>query len=50
MKPNKYESNIKRLNKLLVSRSVTKSESFNAEITRLRAEVDFFEYGIKTTK
>lgn len=47
MKPNKYQSNIKRLNNLLVLRSISKSDIHNEEIKQLQSEIDFFEYGIK---
>lgn len=42
-----YSERIKRLNHLLIRRAVDGDESNNQQIDKLRADIDYFEYGIK---
>jgi len=41
-----YTERKNRLNKLLVNRSVNKDNSNNEEIEKLKAQIDYFEWGI----
>lgn len=40
----------KRLNYLLVMRSIEKSTEYDKEIEKLQSVIDYYDYGIKPTK
>jgi len=44
----KYTESQKRLNHILVMRSVEKTEKYDLEIKNLQGQINFFEYGIRT--
>lgn len=46
--PCKYTESRNKIKNLLVLRSVEKTTQYDKEINSLQAEIDFFEYGVRT--